>query len=78
MSDTTKTADTPAPKAKTFARRSPVVQWTGSGDDRRAETLEEIADRLGVDADELFAANRGVIGSDPANVAAGMVLAVPS
>ncbi len=54
---------------------------------RRAETLAEVAERIGlVDPDPerndpaaaLFEANRGVIGSDPANASAGIRLIVPT
>ena len=53
----------------------------------RPETLAEVAARVGItdpDPDRadpaaaLFEANRGLIGSDPANAKAGMVLVVPA
>ncbi len=53
----------PAPTAYTIA---------GEGD-----TLEACAARLGVPPEDLFAANRGVIGSDPAAVRFGMRLEAP-
>jgi hypothetical protein len=43
----------------------------------KPETMKAIAAKLGVGADAIFAANRDVIGSNPANLAIGMVLAVP-
>jgi hypothetical protein len=54
---------------------------------RRAETLAEVAERVGlVDPDPerndpvaaLFEANRGLIGSDPANTSAGIRLVIPT
>jgi len=44
----------------------------------RPETLKQIASKTGVSAEDLFAANRDVIGSNPANLAIGMTLTVPA
>jgi LysM repeat protein len=41
------------------------------------ETLEDVAARAGVDPAALFAANRGVIGSNPDNVHPGLILDRP-
>lgn len=62
---------TPAPA---FLADSTRVEWIGEGEARRPETLEEVAARVGAGADELFELNRGVIGSDPSSVTAGMVI----
>ncbi|MHB8420656.1 MAG: LysM peptidoglycan-binding domain-containing protein [Myxococcales bacterium] len=78
MVDQAGPADTTTPIAATepsapITALDPYSTVAGEGD-----TLETCAARLGVTADELFDLNRGVIGSDPANVRFGMRLVIPA
>lgn len=43
----------------------------------RAESIKDIAKQYGVSADAIFAANREIIGSNPANVPLGATLVIP-
>ena len=45
---------------------------------QNGETLADVAARIGADVDALFAANRGLIGSNPDTVKPGQVLDLPT
>lgn len=48
-----------------------------SPDTLRAESIKEVAKRYGVSADAIFAANRELIGSNPANLPLGATIVIP-
>jgi hypothetical protein len=48
-----------------------------SPDSLKAESLKDVAKKTGASADDIFAANREVIGSNPANLPLGAQLVIP-
>lgn len=72
-------ADTPVAPAVSSAR-IPGHRTSSSGKTitvQKDDTFRAVAERAGVDPFDLFDCNRGVIGSSPSSIVAGMVLAIP-
>jgi Tfp pilus assembly protein FimV len=65
-------AAAPAPAA------DPVPEPPATVTVQDGETLADVAARIGSDVDALFAANRGLIGSNPDTVKPGQVLDLPA
>ncbi len=63
----------PPPAAPAPAPEPPTTVTVQDG-----ETLADVATRIGADVDALFAANRGLIGSNPDTVKPGQVLDLPT
>lgn len=68
----------PAPVEPPPAEPAPAPEPVTTVTVQAGETLADVASRIGADVDALFAANRGLIGSNPDTVKPGQVLDLPT